>query len=370
MYLREISISNFRNYVDNVSIGFSRGNNIFLGDNAQGKSNLLEAIYYLALAHSFRGARDNDLINFDRDFFRIEGKISKQDREQVVSISCSRNKRKQYQLDEVKKKSLGDIIGTFTCVIFAPEHLQLVKGAPGLRRRYLDNQIAQIIPKYYRNLRDYKRILRQRNLALKEGREDQLDIWDNIICNAGTRIVSARLRALQKLSPIVGESFAQIYGEPGSLEVKYVSTLGRTEYFGDERIIDERTIYDGYMEKLREKRSVELRTLTTLIGPHRDDFELLFNSLPMKDFGSQGQQRMAVLGMKVAELNFIREYTGEWPVLLLDDVMSELDRKRRKYVLEMLTEVQTFITATDRSSFEEEFITSASVKNIAKGLIS
>lgn len=365
MYLSEISITNFRNYRDNVIIDFSKGNNIFLGDNAQGKSNLLEAIYYLALAHSFRGAKDNDLINIDRDFFRLEGKIVRNDREQAISISFSQDKKKQYSLDGIKKKSLSDIIGTFTCVIFAPEHLQLVKGAPALRRRYLDNQIAQITPKYYRNLRDYKRILRQRNQVLKEGQDDQLDVWDKIICNAGTRIISARLRALDKLSPIIRENFAKISGEPGDFEVKYASTLGKMEYFPDER-----TIYEMYIEKIREKRSLELKTFSTIVGPHRDDFELLFESLPLKDFGSQGQQRMAVLAMKTAELNFIREYTGEWPVLLLDDVMSELDSKRRKYVLEMLTEVQTFITATDRSHFEEEFITGASVKNIAKGIIS
>lgn len=365
MYLKELSISNFRNYKGSTVMNFSSENNIFLGENAQGKSNLLEAIYYLALAHSFRGAKDEDLINFDQGYFRLEGKIIKHDREQVIAISYSRNKSKQFTLDGVKVKSLNDIIGKFTCVVFAPEHLQLVKGAPARRRNYLDTLIAQIVPKYYQNLRDYRRILRQRNLVLKEGNETQLDTWDSILCNTGTRIIAARIRALKKLSDIVQDVFFRISGEAGKMQVEYASTLGDTEYFWDEK-----SIYDKYMEKLYKKRALELKTTATVVGPHRDDIDLLLENLPLKDFGSQGQQRMAALALKFGELNFIKEYSGEYPVLLLDDVMSELDSKRRKYVVEMLTQVQTFITATDRSHFEQDFINRAEVKNISKGRIS
>lgn len=150
MYLREIRISNFRNYEDEVKLEFSGGNNIFLGENAQGKSNLLEAIYYLALAQSFRSAKDEDLINFSADYFRLEGKIIKSDREQIITIGYSKDKTKQFTVDGVKVKSLNEIIGKFTCVVFAPEHLQLVRGTPSLRRKYIDTQIAQIVPKYYK----------------------------------------------------------------------------------------------------------------------------------------------------------------------------------------------------------------------------
>lgn len=364
MYLKEINISNFRNYGIDVKLDFSKGNNIFLGENAQGKSNLLEAIYYLALAHSFRGVKDNDLINFNDNYFRLEGTVVKKDREQTVSISYSRDKIKQFIVDGVRGKSVNDIIGKFTCVVFAPEHLQLVRGAPSLRRNYLDMQIAQIVPKFYQNLRDYRRIVRQRNEALKSGQEDQLPVWDNILCHAGAKIILARLRALEILSKIIQESFIKISGEEKELHVNYFSTLGEMEY-----ILDEKTIYDRYKEKLLQKRNLELRTCATAVGPHRDDVHLLIEGIPLKDFGSQGQQRMAVLSLKMGELNFIKKYTGEYPVLLLDDVMSELDSKRRKYVVDMLNQVQTFITATDKSHFDKNFIERSCVKNIANGKI-
>jgi len=365
LYLREITISNFRNYKDEVKMKFSGGNNIFLGENAQGKSNLLEAIYYLALAQSFRGAKDEDLISFSAPYFRLEGNVIKSDREQTLSISYSRDKSKIFTVDGIKVKSLNDLIGKFTCVVFAPEHLQLVRGAPALRRRYIDTQIAQIVPKYYQNLRDYRRILRQRNLLLKAGAEGELEVWDSILCNAGTRIVSARIRAIEKIAEIVRECFYAISGENIDLQLKYSSTLGELEYFSDEKFI-----YDRYIEKLLEKREYELKACATMVGPHRDDLELLLEGLPLKEFGSQGQQRMAVLSMKMGELNFIKDYTGEYPVLLLDDVMSELDSKRRKYIVDILTEVQTFITATDRSHFDPGFINKAEVKIISKGKIS
>ena len=364
MYLKEIAISNFRNYTGDTRLEFSSGNNIFLGENAQGKSNLLEAIYYLALAHSFRGARDNDLIKFDENFFRVEGKISKEDREQTISISYSKDKAKQYMVDDVQGKTLSDIIGKFNCVVFSPEHLQLVRGAPSLRRKYLDTQISQVVPSFYQNMREYKRIVRQRNEVLKSGQEGQLAVWDQILCKAGAKIVFVRLRALKKLSKMVTETFMRISGETLEFQVSYLSTLGELEY-----IPDEKSIYVMYMEKLLQKRDFEFRTCATVVGPHRDDINLILDGSPLKDFGSQGQQRMAVLSLKMGELNFIKEFTGEYPVLLLDDVMSELDSKRRKYVVDNLEKVQTFITATDRSHFNPEFIEGAAVKNIVRGKI-
>lgn len=364
MYLKGLRISGFRNYTNGLQLEFSSGNNLFLGENAQGKSNLLEAVYYLALAHSFRGARDHDLINFEKDFFRLEGNIIKEDREQTISVSYSRDKNKQFAVDGLKGKSLGDIIGFFTCVVFAPEHLQLIKGAPGLRRKYLDMQIAEVFPKYFQNLKDYKRIVRQRNEVLKAGAKDQMQVWDTFLSQAGTKIITARMRAIEKLVGIVQDSFSRISGEETQLQIEYCSTLGQLEYY-----LDEKTIYDRYIERLLQKRNLELRTCSTMVGPHRDDINILVNGSPLKDFGSQGQQRMAVLALKLGELNFIKEYTGEFPVLLLDDVMSELDKKRRKYVVEILNQVQTFITATDRSHFDENFIRNSAVKNISAGKI-
>jgi DNA replication and repair protein RecF len=364
LYLKEIGITNFRNYKEGLSLIFSHSNNLFLGYNAQGKSNLLEAIYYLSLAHSFRGARDMDLINFEKDFFRLEGRIIKRDREQDICITYSRDRTKHFIIDGVKGKSLNDIIGQFTCVIFAPEHLQLVKGPPALRRKYLDTQISQIVPRYYQNLRDYKRIVRQRNEILKNRQEEQLLLWDNYLCKAGTKIIEARLRAVKKLTSIVRDSFFKISGEDTVFEVNYCSTLGPLEC-----LLDEKSIFERYREKLTSKREMEFRTCATMVGPHRDDLLMLLDGKPLKDFGSQGQQRMAVISLKMAELNFIKTFTGEYPVFLLDDVMSELDSRRRKYVVDLLTQVQTFITGTDRDQFDEEFLKGVAIKNIRCGKI-
>lgn len=364
MYLKEISISNFRNYAAALDLEFSSGNNLFLGENAQGKSNLLEAIYYLSLAHSFRGARDNDLINFESTFFTLKGKVIKATREQEISIGYSRDKAKQFTLDGVKGKTLADIVGNFTSVVFAPEHLQLVRGAPSLRRKYLDTQISMIFPKYYHYLREYRKILRQRNEILKNVQNEELEVWDQYLARVGSKIIAARLRAVAKLSEIARESFEKISGEKAHLKLSYSSTLGEGEY-----LTEEKTIYDLYIKKLLQKRTLEQRLSATIIGPHRDDISLFLDKNPLKDFGSQGQQRMTVLSLKLAELNFIKDHTGEYPVLLLDDVMSELDAKRRKYVVEVLSGIQTFITATDADYFEDRFLKDSAVKNIVNGKI-
>lgn len=364
MYLKEISIANFRNYAAALDLEFSSGNNLFLGENAQGKSNLLEGIYYLSLAHSFRGAQDMDLINFDSSYFLLKGNVIKGKRQQVISVSYSRDKVKQYTVDGLKGKSISDIVGHFISVIFAPEHLQLVRGAPSLRRKYLDTQISMIFPKYYHYLREYRKVLRQRNEVLKAGHLEGLEIWDHYLAAVGSKIIAARMQAVKKLAEIVKESFFRISGENVELDLRYCSTIGQGEYLKEEK-----TIYDLYIKKLIQKRSLEQRLNATIIGPHRDDLALVLGGNILKDFGSQGQQRMAVLSLKLAEVNFIKNHTGEYPVLLLDDVMSELDAKRRKYVLDILSGIQTFITATDAGHFSGEFIEKASVKNIVSGKI-
>lgn len=364
MYLKKMSITNFRNYAAALDLEFSSGNNLFLGENAQGKSNLLEAVYYLSLAHSFRGARDNDLINFESDFFLLKGEVVKGGWERDISISFSRDKTKQITIDGVKANSAGDLVGNFTSVVFAPEHLRLVRGAPALRRKYLDTQISMVFPKYYHYLKEYRQVVRQRNEVLKSGEEKGLEIWDHYLCSLGAKIISARVRAAAKLAEKVREVFFQISGEDKKLDLSYCSTLGEGEY-----LTDEKTIYDLYRNKLEAKRKLELRLCATVVGPHRDDLVLVLGGSMLKDFGSQGQHRMAVLSLKLAEVDFIKAHTGECPVLLLDDVMSELDAKRRQYVIDILSGIQVFITATDAGYFEKGFLENSSVKNIVNGKI-
>ena len=240
-----------------------------------------------------------DLINFEKDFFRLEGRIIKRDREQDICITYFRDRTKHFIIDGVKGKSLNDIIGQFTCVIFAPEHLQLVKGPPALRRKYLDTQISQIIPRYYQNLRDYKRIVRQRNEILKNRQEEHLPLWDNYLCKTGTKIIEARLRAVKKLSSMVKDSFFKISGENAVFEVDYCSTLGPLEYF-----LDEKSIFERYREKLTSKREMEFLYMCLMVGPHRDDLLMLLDGKTSQGFWFPGQQRMAVISLKMAELKF------------------------------------------------------------------
>jgi len=346
---------------------FNSSTNVLIGGNAQGKTNILEAIYCFAFAQSFRTKRDIDLINFESDFYKIEGRIDSNFGNFSVLLTYSRRGAKEAYIDNIRCSSLSKIIGKFTAVIFLPEHLLLVRGSPNLRRRYIDSQIVQVMPKYYHYLQQYRWVISHRNRLLKNKKYSCSDIlvWDDQLCSYGAKIIRERIRAVSKLRQKASEIYKKISGSGNSLEIVYESSLGQLEFEEDER-----KIIEMFAKYLKKRKDYELNTGFTTLGPHRDDISFFLDGRPLKDFGSQGQQRMAVISLKLAEIDFIKESTGDYPVLLLDDVMSEMDMEKRRFLTSVLGDTQLFITATDEEQFSKDFLSNAALWKIESGKIS
>jgi DNA replication and repair protein RecF len=368
VFLQEISLNNFRNY-HQVSTKAGPFLNIIIGDNAQGKTNLLEAIYLAAVGKSHRTHRDQELIKWAESFFRIILKVNKGNSLLTLEIIYSLEKRKQYKLNGVPKNKLVDLLGNFNAVLFAPEHLMLVKGSPHERRQFLDSEISQTNTVYFCNLQQYLRVLQQRNNFLKsikgsDLKPEMLDIWNIQLVELGTKIIMKRLEVLKKLNPLARLVHRKITVGQENLEINYFSSLGEIGSLSSEKISQH------FMELLQQNFKQEARRGYTIVGPHRDDLIFKVNEYDVRLYGSQGQQRTTVLALKLAELEFIKAETGQYPVLLLDDVMSELDYSRRKFLLETIQDkIQTFVTATGIDSFPEKVIEKAFIYKISKGQI-
>ena len=369
MWIRTIALRNFRNY-DSLDLELNPGFNIFVGSNAQGKTNLLEAIYVLSLSKSYRTARDTELIKHQAAQTRIEASVQ---RIAVLdlAVTVSEYEPKKLELNR-KRTNANSFIGKLNTVLFIPDSLQLVKGSPGERRRFLDIQICQVDPIYRGSLLKYQRVVRQRNSLLKSGYNQrsllkQLPVWDNQLVGLGGKIVLRRQEALTRLNKISRSVHTKISGGLEELSVIYQPFFQKGQNYTQLSLQEIRDIFFGLVQ---EKKQQEIRRGYTLVGPHRDDVAFLINGANIKRFGSQGQQRTAVLSYILAEMELMSQETGEYPVVLLDDVMSELDRKRRSFLLSVLNEkVQTILTATNLSGFEQEILKTASVFQIQSGKI-
>jgi len=342
MKINRIYLDGFRNY-EKAEVSFDPRLNLVYGDNAQGKSNLLEAISYLGMASSFRGARENEIIGHAQDYFYIKGDIiGEQDGTITMEAAADRKGKRKWKLNGEQITRLADIIGVFHTVIFAPEDIWLVKAGPDQRRRYLNRQLSQNKKTYCRDQLMYQHILRQRNACLKNAEDgkvpDSLPVWDKQLVQTGSRIILERRRAVARLQELAYEIHGSLaHGE--EIALRYLSSLKTEE-------TEPAAIEAFFAKELLRLRTPELIRGMTLVGPHRDDMGIFINGHPAKEFGSQGQQRTAALSCKLAELELAREAKGEYPVLLLDDVMSELDEERRRSILKKAREcTQTFITA-------------------------
>lgn len=348
MYVEKLTLNNFRNYKD-ITLDFDPHLNIFIGPNAQGKTNLLEALVFASIGKSHRG-KDEDLAIWGHDFFRIIVDLKKQDRDYKIEIRWQ-EKRKKILINGVTKKKTGDLIGNLNTVLFAPEDLQMVKGGPGERRKFLDLEISQLNPSYYHDLQQYIKILSQRNNLLKKiaqglSSATMLEIWDQQLVEVGTKLFLKRVEILKKFNPLARLMHRKITDGNETLEIQYVSSLENEKE-------DLRSYKENWHEAMEKARKEEIRKGFTLYGPHRDDLRFMVNNMDMRYFGSQGQQRTTALAVKLAELELVKSEVGHYPVLLLDDVMSELDDMRQKYLLQTIQEkIQTFITTTNRRFFE------------------
>ena len=354
MYIQKLRLDNYRNY-ETLETVFSPHVNIFTGANAQGKTNLLEAIYYLATGKAYRPVRDMHLIQWNCSFFRISGEIANKQGASKLDIVVRADgiNSKEIRINGIKINKMSELLGNFTAVLFAPEDLNIVKGPPGERRRLLDNDISQASPGYFVKLQQYNRILSQRNHLLKRMQQTrragngELGIWNMQLLNSSIEIIKKRMCFLEKLTPLTRLMHRKLTDGQENVEIKYL--LNRTQEIKNDAHIQ--TMLETEMDKNMKE---EINRGVTLWGPHRDDLLFILNGNDLKNCGSQGQHRTAALAVKLAEIEYIKAEAGEFPVLLLDDVLSELDKYRRKQLIGTIFEkiIQCFITATERPSMD------------------
>ena len=366
MILNEISLLNFRNYVS-LTLKPSKTLNIFYGFNAQGKTNLLEGIYYLATTQSHRAFKDQEMIQWGKDFFKLKGIVSVQDRNLSLEIHNQETGQKILCVGSNKKVRVPDYLGNLCVVLFSPEDLTIIKGSPKERRKFLDFEISQISKSYAHLLIQYYKVLGQRNNLLKNIRDkkvsdDQLEIWDFQLVEIGSKILFKRFSIIKSLAHLAKKNHLKISAGQENLDIKYLCSFQAKPDFSVKEI--ER----HFSEKLRETRTEEINRGITLVGPHRDDLVFYINNTDARLFGSQGQQRSTALSLKLAELDLIFVETGEYPILLLDDVLSELDNIRRHYLLAAVSnKVQTFVTTTNLEFITEELLADALILRVDEG---
>lgn len=366
MNLTDLTMNQFRNYT-RQHIVLSPDVNVFCGENGQGKTNALEAISLLAVGKSHRTAKDKDLIHWDSEKASVEGVVALTRGTRQLKLEFAQAGRKAY-INRVQQTKMTDFIGHFQVVLFAPEDLQLVKGGPRERRRFIDVELGQTQPMYLHYLANYNRVLQHRNKLLKSGVIDDtyLSSFDEQLVEYGSQVIHRRLLFLEKLNPVAAAVYAEIAQGRESFQFQYVSTLSKNCFDPDLEVIH--TLFE---RSLKDKRQTDARMGYTTVGPHRDDLQLFLDGQDVQSFASQGQQRTIALSLRLAEINFIYDEIGDYPVLLLDDVLSELDDTRqRNLVLSMSQKVQTVITTTTLFHLEKELSSSARLFDVSSGIIS
>ena len=326
MYIRSLQLANFRNY-ESLSLEFSEGTNILYGDNAQGKTNILEALYLVATTKSHRSVRDRDMIRFGCQ-------------EDQVDMHLRAAKTKGLAINGQKLKRASQLMGLLHIVFFSPEDLTIVKNGPAYRRHFLDMELCQLDGDYLFNLNHYNRIVDQRNRLLKEiwnnpDLEATLDVWDDQLADYGTKIIARRREFMEQLADLIGDIHLRLSGGREHLSLQYLPD----------------TEAAALKEKLLQNRERDKYLKSTSVGPHKDDFSFVCNEIDLRKFGSQGQQRTCALSLKLAEIELVKKMIGDSPVLMLDDVLSELDTNRQNTLLDSLGGIQTFITCTGLDEF-------------------
>lgn len=377
MYFNKIKLINYRNFL-NTLINFNPNLNIFIGGNAQGKTNILEALNLIVRGTSYRTNDDKQLINWNNKVSYLLGDINKENENFQVSMSLEKiiedlNKSKLIKIikinQNIQRKSF--LNKEFKGVIFSPEHLQIIKGSPSLRRKFLDEQISQIYPLYHRHLLDYYRILGHRNNIFKKNDnkkelKENLLIWDPRLIERGAFLILTRIKFLKKISCLADKFHQEITKGKEKLKLIYQSNV-----LGDHKE-EISFISETFKDKVKKYKEKEIKRKTTLYGPHRDDFLVYINKANAALYGSQGQQRTSILSLKLAEVDLIKEREGVYPIFLLDDVMSELDKERRHFLLELIInkKVQTFITSISLNYFNDNIKEKGKIFRVEEGKVS
>lgn len=345
--IEKIELVNYRNY-GTETIVFSNGLNIVYGKNAQGKTNLLESILFCCIGKSLRVNKDSQVIGFDKPFAKIKLTVVKKYEKTIIEIHFPREGKKTIKINGLPIKKIGELMGEFNAVYFSPDELKLIKEKPEDRRRFMDIHISQISKKYFYLLSRYDKILANRNKLLKSGQsqktiEETLSIWNAQLAQAGSEIVFFRLQFVQKLIPLCEKVHSYLSGGKETIHIEYQGESGT-----------QAEIEQKLLSSLSENFEKELRLGYTTVGPHRDDIKITVNGIDVRTYGSQGQQRTSALALKLAEIEIIFQEKNETPVLLLDDVLSELDASRRKKLLKFSEKTQTIITTVEELDESEK----------------
>ncbi len=357
MIIESIELDSFRNY-ERELFEFDSETNVIYGDNGQGKTNILEAIYLCSTTRSHKGSKDRQMINFGKDEAHLRMIIKKNDIRHRIDIHLKKNKTKGVALDGIPARKIGDILGISNVVFFSPEDLSIIQDGPEARRRFIDMEICQLDKLYLYNLTNYKNVLKKRNDLLKQIGDipellDTLDVWNAQFLEYGSYIIKARQEFIEKVNGHIKEIYEKLTGGRETIDVKYEPNV-TTESFEMNLLMSEKK---------------DLFTKTSNVGPHRDDVSFISNKNDLRVYGSRGQQRTGALSLKLTEISILEEKTGEKPILLLDDVLSELDRNRQNYLLESIKGVQTIITCTGLVEFIEQELNIKKKFNIKDGNI-
>ncbi len=357
MIIKSLELENFRNY-KSLNIEFDKGVNILYGDNAQGKTNILEAIYVSATTKSHKGAKDKEIINFEAEEAHIKTYIDKEGLERRVDMHLRKSKSKGIAIDTVRLKKAAQLLGLLNVVFFSPEDLSIIKDAPAQRRRFVDMELCQLDQSYLYDLNQYNKIITQRNKLLKDMYNNQdlknmLGIWDMQIITYGQKIIKRRRLFVDQLNEIIDEIHYKLSGGKERIKVEYAPYVSE----------------DNFEEMLKKAREKDIKLKSTSVGPHKDDFIFIVNGIDIRTYGSQGQQRTAALSLKLSEIELVKKITGDNPVLLLDDVLSELDSNRQNHLLNNIGDIQTIITCTGLEDFVNNRIKINKIFKVETGVV-
>lgn len=339
MIIKRLSLSNFRNY-ERLEIEFDRGTNILSGDNAQGKTNILEALYVSGTSKSHKGSRDKEMLRFGQDEAHIRTIVEKKGTEYQLDLHLKKNRSKGIAVNRIPLRKASELFGILHIVFFSPEDLNIIKNGPSERRHFIDFELCQLDRIYLHDLTRYNKVLMQRNRLLKEiafrpDMADTLSVWDEQLVHFGIRVIRRRRQFIQELQEITGRIHREISGGKEELEFSYEPDTGE----------------DQFAERLKQTHQRDLKMCSTSSGPHRDDLLFAIRGTDIRKFGSQGQQRTTALSLKLSEIELVKRMIHDTPVLLLDDVLSELDSGRQNYLLNSIHDIQTIITCTGLDEF-------------------
>lgn len=358
MYINSLEVGNFRNY-DFAKIEFHDKINILYGDNAQGKTNLLESVFVCGTTKSHKGSKDRELIRLGEEEAHIRLHLTKKNIKHRIDMHLKKNKGKGIAIDGIPIRRSGELLGLMNIIFFSPEDLRIIKNGPAERRRFINMELCQLDSMYLHDLGEYNKALMQRNKLLKQiyykpSLLDTLDVWDMNLINYGYRIIKRREEFIKEISEIVTRVNEKLTGNKEHIQILYEP--------------DVKT--DSFEDALKKSQERDLKTCSTNVGPHRDDICFMNGDIDIRRYGSQGQQRTCALSLKLAEIELVKVIVGDSPILLLDDVLSELDRSRQNYLLDSIYDIQTIITCTGIKEFIDSRLTLDRIFRIVQGKIS